>query len=359
MPISINDIPLSLLQDLTISWSEVENNDKAYNILKQVLSTRTKSEKVASQIQNICRLCLTESDITVEQLDSKTCQLAWKLLQIKISVNDTSLTPKTICSGCRRNLYNFSKFKDTCRNNQENLLTLRKIYFETVDESNLQEYVKEDMSEDNVVLNIVVENETFDSYLHAEQNSSVTGLGEKLPEQNKNLVTYTHLTEQNNPKLINVNIPIIPQKEEKNLQKHSHNFHLNTIECDICSESIPWNEFIKHESNCGKPLSPPPEECYVTCDKCGANLLNKFRLYIHMKQVHGEKVYKCKFCAYEATREIRVKEHETIHTQDKLYECNFFREKFRNSSNLYRHRQHLHPTEYKGMLEERKKYSSK
>lgn len=83
LPETLNSIPLHLLEDFSLNCIGDAGQDPSLQILKQILMTRSKEEVVTHQIKSLCRLCFSKSD--VETVDDTSRQLAWKLLQIKVS----------------------------------------------------------------------------------------------------------------------------------------------------------------------------------------------------------------------------------------------------------------------------------
>lgn len=394
LPQDINNIPVDLLESMTLSWPE--DSIEKHHIYKQVLIARLRDDIVAHQIQGLCRLCFKKSEISPEALDASSRHLAWKLLQIKISVTpDSTKTPQSICGSCLASLQAFNEFHDKCRRNQENLKTIRIEMYDTLSEEDAaQAQEAAAMAKETFFATQSILNTSLPQLLLAEDDVDVPVTGQ---EEQLNLnCTFQLLQYQKpsstdssrsliNPKRSRNSSPamssptpspvmgkttktlkmyqcsVCPKKFllEKSLRDHSENMHLNVIECDICKQSIPWKDFPQHEVTCGQPPPPPPEPKPqsepVECHKCGMRLANKIRLRVHDRHVHGVKRFKCDICDFSTAKELLLKEHQSIHEGVKMYKCEFCFREFRNSSNYYTHRHYKHPVEYTRLVEEKQR----
>lgn len=98
----------------------------------------------------------------------------------------------------------------------------------------------------------------------------------------------------------------------------------------------------KNKTN--KSNSRNPETDKFHCDTCGAPFERYNDLNEH-KKTHGKKRYQCPTCSRWFSKKYHMKNHQTIHLNQKLFACSLCTKKYTNQGNLDRHVRVFHHKE--------------
>ncbi|CAK1599867.1 unnamed protein product [Parnassius mnemosyne] len=278
----------------------------------------------------LCRFCLTQNESLGSLYDrhhtpKNSVDLPLKILScVSIEVFPSDKMPSFICNHCRFFMDLFYKYKQICRQSDENILQYIQngTPLESVPwpPSLIQAYQN---SVKNEVVKTVVEGgatvqvstqDVSDSDYEEEENVFNVTIADGFDEGSKAVSTcikvVTSKDNQNSPKNFqrqdNKDSNIIEPKDKILKQNESGGLEDGCWPCNECERTYPLQQLLElHKKQKHRERTFP-------CDQCDAKFFTKYDLGTHQLRHSDEMPFQCVACDKKFKRLILLKRHEKI-----------------------------------------------
>ncbi|CRK94416.1 CLUMA_CG007923, isoform A [Clunio marinus] len=125
-------------------------------------------------------------------------------------------------------------------------------------------------------------------------------------------------------------------KRQSSLVDHIKRKHdkIKNFHCDICD----YESYTKTEMEYHKLNKHSMNRDHM-CDKCGKNFATNRMLYVHVKNVHGERRFQCEKCKKDFLNKSRLQRHvERVHIRLKRFVCDACGKGFSDPKRLFTHK---------------------
>uniref|UniRef100_A0A336M5V0 CSON012585 protein n=1 Tax=Culicoides sonorensis TaxID=179676 RepID=A0A336M5V0_CULSO len=308
-----------------------------------------------------CRLCL--STIHPNHKKSQEYDLLINLTLRYFGLKLNSIQPSFVCKMCETKILGFHEFEKEiaqCQEMLQNELQVKHNHIQTEGLTNFQvdDYNKRDplsmgseftMSDTSSITSDFL-NDLFESDVNS-KNTSIPIIdsrkmftcdickAELLTKVTLKAHMMRHIPETQ------VTCDICPNKKVfsniMGLNRHKMYYHSSDPQkyyrtCDQCNRTFKNQNLL----NCHKRYDHTSNKKQLHCSKCNKKFKNPITLKNHINKIHAatKSFYLCQFCHKIFSRKEACMEHETSHSGEKRFKCEWCPKSFRNSSHFSTHR---------------------
>ncbi|XP_053670001.1 zinc finger protein 43-like [Anopheles nili] len=273
-----------------------------------------------SDIERICRLCLTEElgncreSMIVLNDDAEILEIIRAITSLEVIVNEAY--QYFLCVECKESLQKCQYFRERCIINDS---IFRSKFSVKTDDAGYSKLLPSDIGKPCDDVNKV-----------ATAKSESTCFDDEGPFIEECLVETVEQNEANNdpyepPTSLKIDFRDSAssaksksvRKKRSRVTKPESDKTNNKLPCAQCGKMIARNNINQHQ------LTHDPDRPKVFCSYCGKAFKDPRRMQLHINSNHTlEKKYPCETCGKVYLRPTSLKDHQlSKHTNDKKYEC--------------------------------------